>query len=55
MLGELEEDVDGVSSRMAAAQRKMKQVLDKAGIMGQIGIILALVGIIILLVWLAFT
>ncbi len=54
MLQEMDEQVDGVTSRLGAAQRKMKLVIEKAGICGQMGIILALVGVIIILIYFAF-
>ena len=44
MIDELEQDVDGTNSRLAAAQRKMNQVLKKAGMKGQMCIIVILTG-----------
>ena len=49
MIDELEQDVDGTNSRLAAAQRKMNQVLKKAGMKGQMCIIVILTAILIIL------
>ena len=51
LLEELDQDVDGVQNRLAAAQRKLTQVIKKSGMRGQIGIIVCLgITLIILLV-----
>ena len=54
MIDELEQDVDGTNSRLAAAQRKMNQVLKKAGMKGQMCIIVILTAILIILFLIAF-
>ena len=54
MIDELEQDVDGTNSRLAAAQRKMNQVLKKAGAKGQMCIIAILTVILIILFLVAF-
>ena len=54
MLEELEEDVEGTNSRLAAAQRKMNQVLKKAGVKGQMIIIAILTVLLIILFLIAF-
>ena len=51
LLEDLEQDVDGVQNRLAAAQRKLTQVIKKSGMRGQIAIIACLgVTLVILLV-----
>ena len=49
MLDGLEDDVEGVQSRLQAAHRKMQQVLKKAGSKGQIAIIAILTVLLIIL------
>ena len=49
MLEDLEQDVEGTNSRLAAAQRKMNQVFKKAGTKGQMIIIAILTAILIIL------
>jgi syntaxin 6 len=55
MLEDLEQDVEGTNSRLAAAQRKMNQVFKKAGTKGQMVIIGILTVILIILFMVAFT
>lgn len=54
MLEDLEQDVEGTNSRLAAAQRKMNQVFKKAGTKGQMIIIAILTAILIILFLIAF-
>jgi syntaxin 6 len=54
MLEDLEQDVEGTNSRLAAAQRKMNQVFKKAGTKGQMIIIAVLMVILIILFLIAF-
>ena len=54
MLEDLEQDVEGTNSRLAAAQRKMNQVFKKAGTKGQMIIIAVLTVILIILFLIAF-
>ena len=54
MLEELEEDVEGTNSRLAAAQRKMNAVLKKAGAKGQMAIIAVLTVLLVILFVIAF-
>ena len=54
MLDELEQDVEGTKSRLQAAQRKMNQVLKKAGTKGQLAIIAILTALLIILFLIAF-
>lgn len=54
MLDDLEQDVEGTKSRLAAAQRKMNQVLKKAGTKGQLAIIAILTALLIILFLIAF-
>jgi hypothetical protein len=49
MLEDLEEDVDGTSSRLSAAQRKLTQVIKKSGMGGQIAIIVCLLVTLVVL------
>lgn len=55
MLTEVEGQADTVSSRLRAAERKMQQVLKKAGVCGQLAIIAALIVILIILIAIAFS
>ena len=54
MLEDLEQDVEGTNSRLAAVQRKMNQVFKKAGTKGQMIIIAVLTVILIILFLIAF-
>lgn len=54
MLEDLEQDVEGTNSRLAAVQRKMNQVFKKAGTKGQMVIIAVLTAILIILFLIAF-
>ena len=54
MLEELEENVEGTNSRLAAAQRKMNAVLKKAGAKGQMAIIAVLTVLLVILFVIAF-
>jgi hypothetical protein len=54
MLEDLEEDVDGVNARLAAAERKMREVLKKVGLRGQICVIIFLTIILFILFAIAF-
>jgi SYP6 family syntaxin len=54
MLDDLEQDVEGTNSRLQAAQRKMNQVLKKAGTKGQLAIIAVLTALLIILFLIAF-
>lgn len=49
LLDDLEEDVDGVSNRLSAAQRKLKNVIEKTGMKGQLAIIACLVITLVIL------
>ena len=51
---ELEENVEGTNSRLAAAQRKMNAVLKKAGAKGQMAIIAVLTVLLVILFVIAF-
>ena len=53
MLEELEEDVDGTTTRLAAAQRKLTQVIKKSGMGGQIAIIICLIITLVVLMVIA--
>ena len=55
LIDELDAEMDGTSTRMAAAQRKVQAVLDKAGSKGQLIIIGALLILLIILIILVFT
>ena len=55
LLDDLEEDVDGVSNRLGAAQRKLKTVIEKTGMKGQLAIIACLVVTLVILMVLAVT
>ena len=54
MLEDLEQDVEGTNSRLAAAQRKMNQVFKKAGTKGQMIMSAVLTAILIILFLIAF-
>jgi hypothetical protein len=43
MLDELEEDVDGTTTRLSAAQKKLVQVIKRSGMGGQMAIVGVLV------------
>ena len=49
LLDDLEEDVDGVGNRLGAAQRKLKTVIEKTGMKGQLAIIACLVITLVIL------
>ena len=49
LLNELDQDVESTQSRLAAAQKKMTLVLQKAGLRGQICILVFLIVVLILL------
>ena len=55
LIEQLDEDVEGTSSRLAAAQKKMNSVLKKAGLKGQIMIIVFLLVLLIILILIAFS
>lgn len=55
MLDELDEDVEGTSARLAAAQKRINHVLAKAGMRGQMCIILFLIAVLAVLVVVAFS
>ena len=55
MLDELDEDVEGTSARLAAAQKRINHVLAKAGMKGQMCIILFLVLVLAVLIVIAFS
>ena len=55
LIEQLDEDVEGTSSRLAAAQKKMNTVLKKAGLKGQIMIIVFLLVLLIILILIAFS
>ena len=55
LIEQLDEDVEGTSSRLAAAQKKMNSVLKKAGLKGQIMIIVFLLALLIILILIAFS
>jgi hypothetical protein len=52
MLDELGEEMDGTHTRLAAAQKKVQYVLDRAGSKGQLCIIAALVVALVILIFL---
>ena len=54
MLDALSEDVDTTSARLAAAQAKVQTVLAKAGVRGQLMIIVGLVVALVVLSLIAF-
>ncbi len=53
LLDELDTEIEGTSTRLQAAQRKVQYVLDKAGSKGQIAIMLFLIVVLVILVVLA--
>eukprot|EP00887_Chlorella_sp_A99_P003299 scaffold9.g3299.t1 len=55
LLDELDNEVEGTQGRLAAAQRKVEYVLQKAGVRGQIMLILGLVGLLVILILLVFS
>lgn len=55
MLEELDEDVEQTTSRLAAAQKKINTVLQKAGLRGQLTIIGVLLILLVILVMIAFS
>ena len=55
LIDDLDADVDGTTSRLAAAQKKMNHVLKKAGIRGQLGIIGVLIVLLVVLLLIAFS
>lgn len=55
MLDELDEDVEGTSARLAAAQKRINHVLAKAGMKGQMCIILFLIVVLAVLIIVAFS
>ncbi|KAK9816760.1 hypothetical protein WJX72_004804 [[Myrmecia] bisecta] len=55
LLDELDEDVEGTQTRLAQAQKKMNSVLQRAGLKGQICIIVFLMVTLVILVMLAFS
>lgn len=55
MLEQLDEDVEQTTSRLAAAQKKINTVLQKAGLRGQLMIIGILLVLLVVLVMIAFS
>mmetsp|Transcript_6246 Transcript_6246/g.17930 ORF Transcript_6246/g.17930 Transcript_6246/m.17930 type:complete len:229 (-) Transcript_6246:362-1048(-) len=55
MLDELDEDVDGTTARLQAAQKRINHVLAKAGMKGQLLIILFLIVVLAVLMMFAFS
>ena len=55
MLDELDEDIEGTQTRLQAAQKRMNHVLKRAGMKGQICIVLGLVALLAVLVVIAFS
>lgn len=53
LLDELDAEIEGTSTRLAAAQKKVQYVLDKAGTKGQFLIILFLIVVLVVLIVLA--
>ncbi len=53
LLDELDQEIEGTSTRLQAAQRKVQYVLDRAGSKGQIAIIVFLIVVLVILVVLA--
>ena len=49
LLNELDSDVESTQSRLAAAQKKMSHVLQKAGLRGQICIMVFLIVVLVIL------
>jgi len=52
MLDDLGQEMDGTQTRLAAAQKKVQYVLDKAGSKGQLIIIAVLVVVLVALIFL---
>ena len=50
MLDDLDEEVEGTHHRLAAAQKKMNNVLKKMGLRGQLCLIAFLIAILVLLI-----
>lgn len=55
MLDELDEEVEGTHHRLAAAQKKMNNVLKRMGMRGQLCLIVFLIAVLVLLLVLIFT
>lgn len=55
LLERLDEDVEGTTSRLAAAQKKINTVLQKAGLRGQLMIIGILILLLVILIMIAFS
>ena len=55
MLDELDEDIEGTATRLQAAQKRMSYVLKKAGMKGQMCLILGLIALLAILVVVAFS
>lgn len=55
MIEELDDDVEGTSARLAAAQKRIQHVLAKAGMRGQLAIVVFLIVVLVVLVMFAFT
>ena len=55
MLDDLDEEVEGTHHRLAAAQKKMNNVLKKMGLRGQLCLIAFLIAILVLLIVLTFS
>lgn len=55
LLEQLDEDVEGTTSRLAAAQKKINTVLQKAGLRGQLMIIGILIVLLVVLIMIAFS
>ncbi|KAK2079054.1 hypothetical protein QBZ16_002744 [Prototheca wickerhamii] len=55
LLDEFDEELDGTTTRLAAAQKKVQAVLDRAGSRGQLAIIGVLIVLLVLLVILAIS
>ena len=55
LLERLDEDVEGTTTRLAAAQKKINTVLQKAGLRGQLMIIGILILLLVILIMIAFS
>lgn len=55
LLEKLDEDVEGTTTRLAAAQKKINTVLQKAGLKGQLMIIGVLILLLVILIMIAFS
>ena len=55
LLERLDEDVEGTTTRLAAAQKKINTVLQKAGLRGQLMIIGILILLLVVLIMIAFS